>query len=99
MIEIRCGRCERHGRLSVKRLLAQYGPDESVRTVMQAQIGECPHRDNIQTYICCPTLAQLFGVLDRNNGVCSNDPDAGRLVGQESNSTVVVKYDATSIAA
>jgi len=31
MIEFRCGRCERHGRLSVKRLLGQYGPDESVR--------------------------------------------------------------------
>ena len=45
-------------------------------------------------------LAQLFSVLDRaNNGICSDDPDAGGLVGQESNATVVVKYGATSIAA
>jgi hypothetical protein len=27
MIDIRCGRCERHGRLNVARLLAQHGPE------------------------------------------------------------------------
>jgi len=26
MLEIRCGRCDRHGRLTVKRLLDQFGP-------------------------------------------------------------------------
>jgi len=31
MIEIRCSRCERHGRLSVQRLLAEWGPDASIR--------------------------------------------------------------------
>jgi hypothetical protein len=41
MIELRCGRCDRHGRLSVKRLLAEYGGDASLRDIMQAQIGEC----------------------------------------------------------
>ena len=41
MIDIRCSRCHRHGRLSVNRLMARYGPDESVRQIMQAQIGEC----------------------------------------------------------
>jgi len=31
MIDIRCGRCDRHGRRPVKRLLARYGPDASIR--------------------------------------------------------------------
>jgi len=29
-IDIRCGRCNRHGRLSVKRLLTRYGQDVQV---------------------------------------------------------------------
>jgi len=30
MIDIRCGRCERHGRLSVARLMAEWGPEACV---------------------------------------------------------------------
>jgi hypothetical protein len=36
MIQIRCGRCDRHGRLSVARLLAEYGPDVPVGHIMRA---------------------------------------------------------------
>jgi hypothetical protein len=64
MIEVRCGRCDRHGRLSVKRLLAQYGPDVAVGHIMRAQIGECQNRDSSQIKNrCdpyCPDLARLF---------------------------------------
>jgi len=64
MLEIRCGRGERHGRLLVKRLLACHGPDASIRDIMRRQIGSCPHRDDMQLYTICdpywPTLAQLF---------------------------------------
>ena len=31
MIDIRCGRCDRHGRLSVARLMAEWGADASIR--------------------------------------------------------------------
>jgi len=66
MLELRCGRCERRGRLSVQRLLAEYGADASVRRAMQAQIGDCPNRDHSQLQSrCdpyCPGLARLFGV-------------------------------------
>ena len=48
MIDIRCGRCERHGRLSVRRLLASYAPDASIRDIMREQIDSCPHRDDTQ---------------------------------------------------
>jgi len=38
MIHIRCSRCDRHGRLSVNRLMAEWGADASI---MWAQIGAC----------------------------------------------------------
>jgi len=63
MIELRCGRCDRHGRLSVKRLLAERMP-HCATLCARKQIGSCPHRDDAQIYTrCdpyCPTLAQLF---------------------------------------
>jgi len=39
MLEIGRGRGERHGRLSVQRLMARYGPDASIRDIMHEQIG------------------------------------------------------------
>ena len=65
LIDIRCGRCDRHGRLSVSRLMARYGPDASIHDIMREQIGSCPHRNDTQLYTrCypyCPTLVELFG--------------------------------------
>ncbi len=64
MLELRGGGCDRHGRLSVKRLIAQHGPDATVRQIMRAQIGDCPKKDSQQWYDrCdpyCPDLARLF---------------------------------------
>ena len=37
MIEIRCGRCERAGRLYVARLLAEHGPSAAMGDVLRAQ--------------------------------------------------------------
>jgi len=37
MLEIRCSRCDRHGRLLVARLLAEWGPDASIRDIMQSR--------------------------------------------------------------
>ena len=65
MIELGTGRCDRRGCPSVKRLLAEWGADASLRDIMREQIGSCPHRDDVQIYTRCepylPTLlAQLF---------------------------------------
>jgi len=49
MVDI-CGRCDRRGRLSVARLLAEWGADASIRDIMRSQIGNCPHRDDAQIY-------------------------------------------------
>ena len=57
MIDIRCGRCDRHGRLSVKRLLADWGAEASLRDIMREQIGNCPHRDDAQIYTRCKEVS------------------------------------------
>lgn len=67
MIELRCGRCDRHGRLSIARLLTKHDLAASMRDIMQAQIGDCPRRDDVQIQNrCdpfCPDLSRLFGKL------------------------------------
>jgi hypothetical protein len=64
MLEIRCGRCDRHGRLSVARLLAEHGPNADFGAVMRKLVGDCPHRDEAQIQTrCdpyCPDLPRLF---------------------------------------
>jgi len=44
MIDIRCSRCDRHGRLSVQRLLAEHGADAATTDIIRAQIGARPNR-------------------------------------------------------
>jgi hypothetical protein len=64
MLDIRCGRCDRHGRLSVARLLAEHGPNAEFSTIMRGLVGDCPHRDEQQIQNrCdpyCPDLVRLF---------------------------------------
>ena len=64
MVDIRCRRCDRHGCLSLPRLVAQHGLDAAVGTIMQAQIGACPNRDSAQWHTrsrpYCPMLVQPF---------------------------------------
>ena len=44
-IEIRCHRCERHGRLSVARLLREYAPQTPLWVIWDPLIGDCPKRE------------------------------------------------------
>jgi hypothetical protein len=61
MLEARCGRvgCERHGRPSLKRLVAERGPDASVPAVLRAQVIDCPHRDGRERERCDPYPPEL----------------------------------------
>jgi hypothetical protein len=63
-LDIRCGRCERHGRLNVARLLAEHGPHAPIAQVTRAQVGDCPKRDDAQIQNRCDPywldLVQLF---------------------------------------
>ena len=68
IVEIRCGRRDRAGRLSVWRLVAQHGPDASLPHVMAAEVCACPNRDSAQIQNRCgpysPTLERLFRARD-----------------------------------
>jgi hypothetical protein len=64
MIELRCGHCERQGRLSKPGYSPSMGLALPMGAVMRAQLGDCPHRDDAQLqHRCdpyCPDLARLF---------------------------------------
>jgi hypothetical protein len=66
VLDIRCERCDRHGRLSMQRLLAGYRADAPVRRAMQDLIGECPNRNHSELQSRCdpysPTRVELFSV-------------------------------------
>jgi hypothetical protein len=53
MLELRCGRCERRGRLSVARLAQEHPPETPLLTIMRAQIGDCPKRAAQRMEECC----------------------------------------------
>jgi hypothetical protein len=44
-IEIRCHRCDRHGRLSIARLLREYAPQTPLWMIWDPLIGDCPKRE------------------------------------------------------
>jgi hypothetical protein len=64
MLEIRCGRCDRHGRLSVARLLSEHGPNAEFGAIMRGLTGDCPRHNEQQIQSrCdpyCPDLVRLF---------------------------------------
>ena len=64
MLELRCGRCERHGRRSVRRLLAEHGPNIDFGVIMRGLTGDCPRRDDHQIQNRCDPycldLVRLF---------------------------------------
>jgi len=68
IIDIGCGRRDRHERLTMRRALAQHGSDASVREILMAQIRKCPHRDDtrLQTRsdLYRPDLVRLYGARE-----------------------------------
>jgi hypothetical protein len=47
-LEVRCGRCPRHGRLRLARLLAERGPDTTLPDALRPLIANCPMRDTFK---------------------------------------------------
>jgi hypothetical protein len=64
--EVACGRCARRGRLNMARLLAEFGPDASMREATASLNIDCPRRDADQLRDRCdvyhPELPRLMGV-------------------------------------
>ena len=44
MIEVLCQRCDRRGRISTAKLMAEHGADAGMPTVLSALAGDCPKR-------------------------------------------------------
>jgi hypothetical protein len=52
-LEVRCGRCDRHGSLSLSRLIAQQGRGAAVPDVPRALVGDCPKREAFNLHDRC----------------------------------------------
>jgi hypothetical protein len=61
-VEVRCGRCDRHGRLHLGRLIAEHGADASVPDMPRALTGGCPKREAFNLHDRCdPFVPALAG--------------------------------------
>jgi hypothetical protein len=61
-LNVRCGRCPRHGRLRIARLLAEHGADAAGPDVLRALVGDCPKREAFNIHNRCdPYVPGLAG--------------------------------------
>jgi hypothetical protein len=64
MLEVKCARCDRAGRLSLSRLLLELGPDTPIRKAWEGLNADCPRRSAHQGGATCslhaPILSKLF---------------------------------------
>lgn len=59
MIEVRCGRCPRAGRLSLARLIAVHGPDAAIGIMIADLVADCPNREAPVYQRCDPHWPEL----------------------------------------
>jgi hypothetical protein len=63
MLEAACNRCDRHGQLSARRLLAEHGPALPVPALRQIVAADCPRMMAGQIHDACgvhfPQLSRL----------------------------------------
>ena len=75
MLTLACGRCGRRGRLSVIRLLTEWGEHTALADIMDAITADCPARKAHGPYEQCdvqwPDLSGLFA----GPGAYSRHPD------------------------
>ncbi len=63
MLEVRCGKCTRSGRLRIDKLIDEHGRDMSLPDLRKHLVGDCEHqtaarrRDQCQVYY--PQLREL----------------------------------------
>ena len=72
MLEVRCGKCARIGRLRIDKLIEQHGPDMTLPDLRDHLAGECEHRKatrrNDRCQVFYPQLREMRGVI-RASGV------------------------------
>jgi hypothetical protein len=64
MLEVACHRCERKGRLSLERLIAEHGADTGLPDLWTPLAGDCPRANSTAMHDRCaihfPQLPPLF---------------------------------------
>ena len=64
LLEIKCHRCERHGRVSLARLIEEHGADTGLPDLWENLAGDCPNARtaalNGRCAIYYPQLPALF---------------------------------------
>jgi hypothetical protein len=61
-VEVNCGRCERHGRLHLGRLIAQHGADAAVPDALRALTADRPKCEAFNLHDRCdPFIPGLAG--------------------------------------
>jgi hypothetical protein len=64
MLEVACKRCERHGRLSLDRLISEYGADTGLPDLWGPLAGDCSRATSTAMHDRCmiiyPQLPSLF---------------------------------------
>jgi hypothetical protein len=66
MLELACNRCDRRGRLSTARLVAEYGADMPGPDLLRILSADCPSRDTDSVYDRCGVhMPELPSVLYR----------------------------------
>ncbi|MGE4048416.1 MAG: hypothetical protein AB7F35_26410 [Acetobacteraceae bacterium] len=70
LITVNCARCQRHGRLSLRRLLAEHGPDARGPDVLNAIAADCARQGTRSVHDVCgvrfPEMREVFlGPLGR----------------------------------
>ena len=59
VFEIKCSRCDRHGRIKTSNLIAQHGRDMNLTDLGSKLIGDCPKRQGTIYERCDPYFPQL----------------------------------------
>jgi len=64
MLEIACKRCDRHGRMSVERLMTEHGPLMSIPRLLALLSADCPKRQEGRIHdVCGAHMPQLSGIF------------------------------------
>ena len=64
VLRVECGRCQRKGRYSVRRLIEKYGRNANMMKWKEQLNGDCPKRDSPQLHdrcdLICPDLPKVL---------------------------------------
>ena len=65
MLEVRCGKCSRSGRLKIEKLIDEHGQAMTLPNLRKVLSGDCEHKNAVRRKVRCqgfyPQLRELKG--------------------------------------